>query len=86
MGVLITMEAPTKNMRAEAASAGFYKSEFHSGYPKQHPRIQIITVAELLDGTGIDAPEGRDIRTFKRAPKAKRKKEHRQMDLIDPNE
>ncbi len=42
-GVLITMYEPTAPMRAEAASAGFYQSQWG-----RHPRIQILTVAELL--------------------------------------
>jgi hypothetical protein len=40
----------------------------------QHPRIQILTVEELLDGKKLDMPAWRDLRTFKKAPKAKRKR------------
>jgi site-specific DNA-methyltransferase (adenine-specific) len=64
------LEEPTKPMRAEAASAGFYKSPWG-----QHPRLQILTVAELLDGKRIDAPPSRQTSTtFKRAPAATKKK------------
>jgi len=35
-------------MRTEAASAGFYKITLGS-----HPRLQILTIKELLDGKGI---------------------------------
>lgn len=67
IGVLICMQEPTSHMRTEAAAAGFYDSPWGS-----HPRIQILTVSDLLDGKRIDYPavEGTN-RTFKRAPKAK---------------
>jgi DNA modification methylase len=68
IGVLITMEAPTKPMRTEAASAGFYDSPWGT----KHPKIQIITVGELLDGKTIDTPPLQDVRTFKKAPRVKR--------------
>lgn len=66
IGVLITMENPTKPMREEAATAGFYQSPWGS-----HARIQILTVPELLAGKRIDAPPmGQAGQTFKKAPKA----------------
>jgi hypothetical protein len=65
-------------MRAEAASAGFYESPWG-----KHPRLQMLTVAELLDGRGIDYPQTAGInRTFKRAPKA-RKSETKDKGLFD---
>jgi DNA modification methylase len=55
IGVLITMHEPTKPMRQEAASAGFYTSAW--GSPgTTHPRIQILTIKELLEGGRIDYP------------------------------
>jgi len=68
LGGLITMQEPTRAMRAEAASAGFYESPWGS----RHPRLQILTVQDLLSGKRIDMPASRDLRTFKKAPKAKR--------------
>ena len=66
IAVLISMESPTKPMREEAASAGFYQSPWGT-----HPRIQLFTVAALLDGMRIDAPPmGQVGQTFKKAPKA----------------
>ena len=47
IGVLITMEEPTKPMRTEAADAGFYHSP---GWNKDYPRLQILTIADLLAG------------------------------------
>jgi hypothetical protein len=67
IGVLITLEEPTGPMRADAASAGFYTSPWG-----QHPRLQILTIKELLGGKKIDMPQTRGINvTFKQAPKAK---------------
>lgn len=73
MGVFVTLEKPTKSMRAEAASAGFYHSPWQN---KKHPKLQIITITDLLEGKKIDSPPLRQVdRTFKKAPKAKGKKD-----------
>lgn len=66
IGVLLTLDEPTKAMRTEAASAGFYKSPWG-----QHPRLQIMTVGELLAGKRLDIPPLKQASvTYKRAPKA----------------
>jgi site-specific DNA-methyltransferase (adenine-specific) len=71
LGVLISFEEPTRDMRKAAASAGFYDSPWG-----KHPKIQLLTVRELLEGKTIDMPRTEGInRTFKRAPKARRPKE-----------
>jgi site-specific DNA-methyltransferase (adenine-specific) len=80
MGVFITLEEPTKPMRAEAAQAGFYHSEV---WNRDYPRIQILTIAELLEGKGIDMPPMRQVsQTFKRAKK-ENPKDGEQMGLIE---
>jgi DNA modification methylase len=53
IGVLVSFNEPTQPMRTEAASAGFYKSPWG-----KHPKIQLLTVAELLEGKQIDMPAG----------------------------
>lgn len=63
IGVLITLEEATKPMCTEAAAAGFYKSPWGN-----HPRLQILTIAELLDGKRIDYPPTINV-THKRAPR-----------------
>ena len=55
-------------MRAEAAGAGFYDSPWGT----KHPRLQVLTIAELLAGKGIDMPPSRDVRTFKKAQRRRR--------------
>jgi hypothetical protein len=52
--------------RREAAEAGFYKSPHVEG---TFPRIQILTVQQLLKGEQIAYPRLLDV-TFKQAPSA----------------
>ena len=68
IGVLICMEAPTKPMLKEAAEAGFYKPP---GLEDRYPRIQVLTIEELLAGKGVAYPRLLEV-TFKKAPKARR--------------
>jgi DNA modification methylase len=51
IGTLISLNEPTQPMREEAASAGVYKSPWGT-----HPRVQLLTVAELLGGRRLDMP------------------------------
>ncbi len=68
IGVMLSFEQPTRQMRAEAASAGFYTSPWGS-----HPRLQLLTVGELLDGKRIDYPQTAGVnQTYKQAPKARK--------------
>jgi DNA modification methylase len=54
-GILITLEKPTKPMREEAADAGRYTSKLW--HDKDYPKIQILTVEGLLDGSErVEAP------------------------------
>ncbi len=70
IGVLVSLREPTKAMRKEAAKTGFYESPWG-----KHPRLQLLTVAELLQGKRIDYPASRHLNvTFKKAPKVKHKK------------
>jgi site-specific DNA-methyltransferase (adenine-specific) len=47
MGVFITLEEPSRDMVTEAVTAGHYHSP---GWNKDYPRLQILTVADLLKG------------------------------------
>ncbi|MCB8916942.1 MAG: restriction endonuclease [Ardenticatenaceae bacterium] len=64
IGVLITLESSTQPMRTEAVSAGYYESE---AWGKKYPKIQILTIEELLDGAVIEMPPAWG--TFKQAEK-----------------
>jgi len=65
IGVLITLHPPTKPMRVEAKEAGNYESPWGTS----HPRIQIITINELLENKGIDSPPSKVNVNFKKAHK-----------------
>nr|MBA3736602.1 restriction endonuclease [Actinomycetota bacterium] len=52
IGVLISFNEPTAPMRSEAASAGFYTSGMFGDFA----RLQLLTVAELLDGKTVQMP------------------------------
>jgi len=56
-------------MVKEAAEAGFYKSPHIEG---RFPRLQILTIEQLLRGDQIAYPRLLDV-TYKQAPKAKGK-------------
>ena len=75
IGVLITLREPTKPMLTEAASGAFYESK---DFPGRYPRVQILTIAELLEGKKIQYPEHR-VETF---AKAERKTKHEQEPLF----
>jgi site-specific DNA-methyltransferase (adenine-specific) len=78
IGVLIALQEPTKPMRTEAASAGFYDSPWG-----KHPRVQILTIEELLDGAQIDMPPIRQVnQTYRRAPRHKGD-EGKQLGLLE---
>jgi DNA modification methylase len=64
IGVLLTLEEPTKPMETECASAGFYRSPWGN-----HPRLQILTMPQLLSGSRIDYPPTLNV-THRRAPRA----------------
>jgi adenine specific DNA methylase Mod len=53
VGLFITLVPPTKPMIAEAASAGHYQSPHHGDFP----RLQILTIDDLLDGKKAQFPD-----------------------------
>ncbi len=52
-GLLITLEEPTGPMRTEALEAGRFRSEFMQ---RDYPRIQMMTIKELLHGKEPQLP------------------------------
>jgi site-specific DNA-methyltransferase (adenine-specific) len=76
IGILITLEEPTKPMLEEAATAGYYEPEHFPGY--QYPRIQILTIKELLDGKEAQYPRMAPPATFKRAQRHRKSIEEQQ--------
>ena len=67
IGVLISMQEHTAPMRTEAVTAGFYES---ATWGRKYPKVQLLTVAELLAGKKVEMPPIRQVgATFKKAPK-----------------
>lgn len=53
IGVFVTLEAPSKDMNKEAVEAGFYRLP---GWEQHFPKLQILTIEQLLAGTRIQMP------------------------------
>lgn len=53
LAVFITLEKPTSAMITAAATAGFYHSP---GWNQDYPKLQILTIADLLNGEQVKMP------------------------------
>lgn len=80
IGALIILQEPTKPMRTEALEAGYYEPEHFPG--KKYPRLQILTVEELLHEKILEYPKMAPDQTFKKAER-KQKKTDKQESLLD---
>jgi len=69
VGVLLTLDEPTREMRTEAGGLGFYKPEYRLDPDAKYDRYQILTIRELFDGRRPQYPPFRNV-TFKAAPVA----------------
>lgn len=79
IGLFITLKEPTKPMKVEAVSSEYYKSPLGHNYPK----IQILTIKELLEGKKIDYPvrvRGIDA-TFRKAERYGQGSQQKQIEL-----
>lgn len=62
--IRIYLENPSKDMHTEAVTSGYYTSEF---FGRDFPKIQILTIEELLSGKSVQMPT--DSVAFKQAEK-----------------
>ena len=78
IGLFVTLTKPTKPMIKTAVTEGFYESPIGKSFPK----IQILTIEELLDGTNSPKYPNLDAGglTFKKAKKEE--KEQHQHELL----
>ena len=74
------MEEPTKPMIEEAATAGFYEPEHFRG--TYYPRIQILTIQQLLDVKTVDYPRHAPVATFKKAQRVRKVNDDEQNKLL----
>jgi hypothetical protein len=76
LGVFITLTGPTQPMRSEAATAGMYTSPWDK---KAYPKVQILTVEELLKDRSrpnprcLLIPAGADQHTLPEPPRHRRR-------------
>ena len=54
-------------MRVKAAAAGFYTT----GWNENYPRLQLLTIADLLNGKGVAYPAWSANATYKSAPRVR---------------
>lgn len=66
IGAFLTLKEPSRQMLAEAAAAGFYEPESLPG--KRYPRLQVLSIADLLAGKTLEYPRYSTV-TFKKAPR-----------------
>ena len=56
-GIFITLKEPTKDMKQEAAAAGFYSNE----YMRDIEKIKIVTIEQILAGERLNIPLAADV-------------------------
>ncbi len=84
-GILLTLEEPTKPMTREAASAGDMADAPGLKMPRKTPKLQIVTIQELIDGARMHLPVPEAV--VKSAKPHKPKNLNRRFDFeIDENE
>jgi hypothetical protein len=86
IGVLLTLDEPTRDMLTEAASMGYYKPEYQLSPDYKFERYQILSIRQLFEGVKPQFPPFRNV-TFKAAPEApvvKAKPRHRMTRLSLP--
>ena len=70
LGIFITLQQPTRPMRTLALGAGVYTPQHFPDH--SYPRVQILTIEELLEGAQAEYPRFAAPATFKRASRRKR--------------
>jgi len=53
IGAFITLKPPTRNIKKEAVSVGYYESEHFGNFPK----LQILTIEDLLNSAMLQYPQ-----------------------------
>ena len=84
VGLFLTLEEPTDPMTKEAATAGFYEPEHFQG--RGVPKLQILTIAELLEGKRPEIPRMLAPATFKKAPRKTKGVKNGEASLWEPQE
>jgi site-specific DNA-methyltransferase (adenine-specific) len=80
-GILLTLAEPTKPMLQEAAASGSIDDLPGVKMPKKTPKLQIVTIQEILDGARMNLPLAESV--VKSVEQHKRKNESRQIEFDD---
>jgi len=78
-GVLLTLEEPTKPMLQEAAALGHVVDLPGVKMSKKTPKLQIVTIQEMLDGARMTLPLPEAV--VKSAERHKPKNKNQQIDF-----
>ena len=70
LALFVTLKPPTRPMEQEALEAGFYAPEAFPDH--QFPKVQILTIEDLLSGAQPQYPRYAPAATFQRAPRRRR--------------
>ena len=71
IGLFITLAEPSRPMLNEATTAGFYVPDH---FPDaRYPRLQILTIEQLLAGQRVEYPRMGIQATFRQAPRRRRR-------------
>jgi len=81
IGAFVTLKEPTRPMLREAATAGFYEPEYLC--ENRFPRLQILTIEELLAGKKVEYPRLGPAATFKKAERKNKKNPGQMKSLLD---
>ena len=79
-GIFITLEKPTKPMISEAIDAGGFETKLTG--KKEFPKIQILTIEELLSGKQPDLPLGLTKNYYKEAKAVETEDNENQVKLF----
>ena len=63
MGIFVMLKEPTSEMKLAAVKAGVY---FSPGWGKDYPKIQILTIEELLHGAEVKMPPQTELKKSQR--------------------
>ena len=80
IGAFITLQEPTKPMKEAAAAAGFYEPKMLPG--KLYPKIQILTIEDILNSKTLEYPRVAPDVTFKKAGRLSKDDDGEQVTLF----
>ena len=80
IGAFVTLHEPTGPMLKEAAAAGFYEVQHFANH--KYPRLQILSIKELLGGKQLEYPRLATSPTFKKAERKEKENESQQGSLL----